>query len=232
MVFSRQKAAADPSTDCLHQFLKAHEVQYPLQIIRQRDQTPFGPHLLQTFEQEMRVAHAPLDGSERMLGQCLAEPRLPLALVSSARPLPPSNARWPPAIARNAADAGNRRDTVSTTLPGHTAGGPCRRIALWQNPVHAVPASRRTHPGIAPDFPLSRIPPATREKATSVSGPSRYDDSCLKQSLRRSKRFPMTKEFSHRLSLQATRDGRSSSAAQLTLFRPRVPELRTLGLLL
>jgi len=105
----------------------------------------------------------------------------------------------------------------------HTADGRCRHTALWQNPRRADPGNRRTHPGTAPDYPPPHILPTTPERAASASDPFPRDGSSLKQTISRGKRFPMTKEFSHRLAPEPTRDYALGSWRSRGLFYVAVP---------
>ena len=64
--------AAGRSAHRRHQFLEAHPVQHPFEVVSQGRQAPLALHLGQAFEQKVRVAEPPLDRPGRMLGQCLS----------------------------------------------------------------------------------------------------------------------------------------------------------------
>ena len=55
----------------LHQFLEAHKVEHPFEVVRQRRQTPLRSYLRQALEQKMRVAEPSLDRAIGMFGQRL-----------------------------------------------------------------------------------------------------------------------------------------------------------------
>ena len=71
--FFAGRRRAELLTHRRHEFLEAHQVQYPFEVVGQRGQAPFAPHFLQSLEQEVRVAKPALDGSKGMLGQHLPQ---------------------------------------------------------------------------------------------------------------------------------------------------------------
>jgi hypothetical protein len=64
----RKKGRGRPVSDALrhfhphrrHQFLKAHQVQHPFQVVGQGRQAPLRPYFLQALEQKVRVPKLPL----------------------------------------------------------------------------------------------------------------------------------------------------------------------------
>ena len=64
--------AAGRSAPRRHQFLEAHQVQHPFEVVSQGRQAPLTLNLGQAFEQKVRVAEPRLDRPERILSQCLS----------------------------------------------------------------------------------------------------------------------------------------------------------------
>jgi len=68
-VFSRAGVAAGRSAHRRHQFLEAHQVQHPFEVVGQRREAPFALHPRQALQQKVGVTKIALDGPEGMLGQ-------------------------------------------------------------------------------------------------------------------------------------------------------------------
>jgi len=94
-----------------------------------------------------------------------------------------------PATVTTEPDADSRRDTASTTPPGHRVTGPSPRTAPAQNPARADRGWRQRRPGSESDFPVRCNPPAVRETAASASDSNPGDDSCLSQTPAKRKCF-------------------------------------------
>ena len=69
---AQKKSGPAVSGDRRHQFLEAHQVQHPLEVVGQRRETPFTLHLRQALEQKVRVAKPPIGRAEGMFGQRLS----------------------------------------------------------------------------------------------------------------------------------------------------------------
>ena len=63
-LFSRAGVADGRSAHRRHEFLEAHQVQHPFEVVGQRRQASFTPHLFQSFHQKVRVAKPALDDSK------------------------------------------------------------------------------------------------------------------------------------------------------------------------